>query len=495
MSTEENIAVTGGVNPPDFSGQSIKKYIVTRFTGLVPSKEYARANKDLLNPIPSLREITGKQWNYILVAFFAWSADALDFFTVVMNVDTLAEQFDVTVTDITWGTTLVLMLRTVGAFIFGYLGDRYGSKWPFVANLLLMMAVQIGVSFVQTYTQFLGVRAIFGIVMGGIYGNAAATALDDLPARAKGIVSGFVQQGYAFGYLIAVVFTRAIADTQSHSWRAMYWVEAGIVLLIAISRAVLPQTNHVKQTIIEKKLREASGVKQESFNKKAGKALKLYWLMLIYLVLLMAGFNFMSHGSQDLFPTFLKKQLGFSSDRATVTNCIANLGALAGGLIIGHFSTFIGRRLSIIICCIGGGALIYPWAFVTNNGINAAVFFLQFFVQGAFGVIPAHLSELSHPEFRSFIVGISYQLGNLASSASSTIESTIGSKFPITNAAGDVIYNYGKVMAIFMGCVFGFVLLVTFVGPENRQLKDAESTYDDVVDEDKASVERVEKIV
>lgn len=321
--------------------------------------------------------------------------------------------------------------------------------------------------------------------------------MDDLPPIARGVISGLVQQGYAFGYLIAVVFTRAIADTQRHSWRAMYWTEAGISFLIACARIVLPQTNHTKQVLLEKKMKAASGIKEEGFEIRAAKAFKYYWLMFVYLVLLMAGFNFMSHGSQDLYPTFLKQQLAFSDDRATVTNCVANLGALAGGLVIGHVSNFFGRRLCILVCCIGGGALIYPWAFVSNNGIDAAAFFLQFFVQGAFGVIPAHLSELSHPDFRSFIVGISYQLGNLASSASSTIETTIGERFKMVSPTGEHIYNYGKVMAIFMGCVFGYVLLITFVGPENRSLINdiAENKeISDFFDNEKPLIEKIERL-
>lgn len=455
---------------PSFTKKSIVNYCKTRFTELFPTKEYMSANRDLLNPIPGLREISGKQWLFILCAFWGWTWDAFDFFTISLNVDVLAKELHKSVTDITWAITLVLMLRTAGAFIFGFFGDKYGTKWPFVVNLALMCAIQVGCSFIKTFKQFLGVRAMFGVIMGGIYGNAAALALDDCPPRAKGFISGLLQQGYAFGYLLAVIFTRALADTQSHQWRAMYWFAACVSAIITVSRALLPETNAFK----EKKLREAmqreSGIIPDPFLTKAGKAIKVYWLMIIYMVLLMAGFNFMSHSSQDLYPTFLTKQLGFSHNRSTVTNCLANIGALIGGLIVGHFSNFLGRRLSIMICCIGGGAMIYPWAYVRNNGIDAAVFFLQFFVQGAFGVIPAHLSELAHPEFKSFIVGVAYQLGNLASSASSTIESQLGEKFPIHKPDGTIIHNYGKVMAIFVGAVFIYNLFVAFIGPEHRNI-------------------------
>lgn len=145
-----------GVGPPEFTKAAIKKYAKERVTNLIPSKEFFRANKHLLNPIPALKEVNGKQWYYILVAFLAWSADALDFFSVVMNVDKLSSDLNATTKQITWGTTVVLMLRTVGAFFFGYFGDKFGSKWPFVANLLLMCVIQIGMSFIKTYQQFLG---------------------------------------------------------------------------------------------------------------------------------------------------------------------------------------------------------------------------------------------------------------------------------------------------------------------------------------------------
>ncbi|ODV95204.1 hypothetical protein PACTADRAFT_49945 [Pachysolen tannophilus NRRL Y-2460] len=467
-SNGNNTTNSNVVKKPDFSARAIKHYFATRFPELIPSKEIFHENKQMLNPFPALKKIPGKQWLLMSAGFWAWTWDAFDYFSVSLNVSKLASDFDVSTTDITWGITLVLMLRTVGALIFGFAGDRYGRKWALVVNLICMCILEIGTGFIKTYRQFLGIRACFGVIMGGVYGNAAATVLDDCPVDAKGFLSGLLQQGYAFGYLLAVVFTRAIADTTSKSWRALFWFAAGICFLIIIFRSILPETTAFKKKIAFAKYQKNHNIAQLTFKEKALVSLKIYWLMMIYMVLLMAGFNFMSHGSQDLFPTFLTKQLNFGDNRSTVTNCVANFGALTGGVVVGHFSNFVGRRLSVIICCIIGGALIYPWAFVTNNGIDAAVFFLQFMVQGAWGVIPIHLSELCPPEFRSLIVGLAYQLGNLASSASSTIETRIGERFPMTNEEGVEIYDYGKVMAIFMGCVFGYVLLMTFLGPEHR---------------------------
>lgn len=453
-------------NPPSFTKASICQYFAGRLPSLKPPKFSEK--KHMLNPFPPIRLINRKQWAFIMVAFVAWTWDAFDFFSVSLTATLIAKDLAVSVKDITWGITLVLMLRSVGAVIFGLAGDKYGRKWPFIINCGLFVVLELGTGFVQTYKQFLGVRALFGIAMGGIYGNCAATALDDCPVEARGIISGFLQQGYAFGYLLCVVFNRAITYNTSHSWRALFWFGAAPPVLIILWRMYLPETETFKaQKYLEKEETESGA----GFFQNAKQAFSTYWLVFIYLVLFMAGMNFMSHGSQDLFPTFLTAQLGFSADRSTVTNSVANLGAIAGGIFIGHISEFTGRRLAVMVCCVFGGALIYPWGFVHNSGINAAVFFLQFFVQGAWGVIPIHVSELSPPNFRSFIVGTAYQLGNLASSASSTIETKIGERFPLTNHAGHIVpgkYDYGKVMSIFMGCVFGYVLLITFLGPERR---------------------------
>ncbi|MCJ1338263.1 hypothetical protein MMC09_003549, partial [Bachmanniomyces sp. S44760] len=213
-------------------------------------------------------------------------------------------------------------------------------------------------------------------------------------------------------------------------------------------------------------VREANGNISKTFLAEGRVALKRHWLLLIYLVLLMAGFNFMSHGSQDLYPTMLQNQYNFSPNAVTVTQVVANLGAMTGGTVIGYCSQSLGRRFSIIFISIIGGALLYPYTFVGSKSVIAAAYFEQFCVQGAWGVIPIHLMELSPGSFRTFVVGTSYQLGNLVSSASSTIESTIGERFPLPPKGKTPRYEYGLVICIFMGCVFAYVIILTLVGPE-----------------------------
>ncbi|RFU28458.1 hypothetical protein B7463_g7896, partial [Scytalidium lignicola] len=433
------------------------EYATTRISTLKPPMLAAP------NPIRLLRLLSGKQWLFFLVGFIAWSWDAFDFFTVSLTVSDLAKTFDKSNTDITWGITLVLMLRSVGSIIFGIAADRYGRKWPFIVNNVLFIVLELATGFCQTYKQFLGCRALFGIAMGGLYGNAAATALEDCPEEARGLISGMLQQGYAFGYLLATVFARGLVNTTSHGWRPLYWFGACPPILIILFRLCLPETDSYKE---RQAVREERGNISSTFIQEGKVALKKHWLLLIYLVMLMAGFNFMSHGSQDLYPTMLTNQYGFSSDAVTVTQVVANLGAMAGGTVIGYCSQIFGRRFSIIFISIIGGALLYPYTFVSSKSIIAAAFFEQFCVQGAWGVIPIHLMELSPGSFRTFVVGTAYQLGNLASSASSTIESRIGERFPLPPKGEVARYKYGLVICIFMGCVFAFTILMTLIGPE-----------------------------
>ncbi|KAI9816275.1 MAG: hypothetical protein M1827_001877 [Pycnora praestabilis] len=438
---------------------SVGNYVATRIPTLKPPMAKAP------NPIRLLMMLNTQQWLFFLVAFFAWSWDAFDFFTVSLTVSDLAETFDKSNAQITWGITLVLMFRSVGSIIFGIAADRYGRKWPFVVNNILFIVLELGTGFCQDYKQFLAVRALFGIAMGGLYGNAAATALEDCPGEARGLVSGMLQQGYAFGYLLATVFARGLVNTTSHGWRPLYWFGACPPVLIIAFRLCLPET----QSYIERSaVRNASGNLTSTFISEGRVALKRHWLLLIYLILLMAGFNFMSHGSQDLYPTMLQNQYNFSANAVTVTQVVANLGAMTGGTVIGYCSQIFGRRFSIIFISIIGGALLYPYTFVGNKGVIAAAFFEQFCVQGAWGVIPIHLMELSPGSFRTFVVGTSYQLGNLVSSASSTIESTIGERFPLPPKGKTKRYQYGLVICIFMGCVYAYVILLTLVGPEYR---------------------------
>ncbi|RLV91430.1 Carboxylic acid transporter protein [Spathaspora sp. JA1] len=454
------------IQPPTFTWPAIRTYVTTRFSSLWVGKEERALYSwnEILNPFQPLVEMNLHQWNFFLLGFLAWTWDALDFFATSLNLSNIAKEFDVTVKDVSWGITLVLMLRTVGAVIFGAIGDTRGRKWPYIINLFSLIVIQLGTGFVTTYQQFLGLRALFGVAMGGIFGICAAEALGDAPKKARGVLSGIFQEGYAFGYLLAVIFQRALVDTTPHGWRSFFWFSAGPPVLLIIWRFFTPETDsYQRQRAQFQEGATDKDSKVKEFKSQAKAALKQYWLIIIYLILMMTGFNFSSHGSQDLYPTMLTTQYGYGANASTVVNVCANLGALVGGIIIGHLSTFIGRRTAILSANIITCAFIYPWAF---RPMWVTAFFMQFGVQGAWSVVPIHLSELSPPQFRAFVAGVSYQLGNLVSSASSTIEATISERFIINAEKG--IYDYGKTMAIFMAAVMVYLTFVVFFGPENR---------------------------
>lgn len=226
------------------SREEIKDYFRTRFTTLFPTRKSLKQAREQypLNPFPALRLMTWQQTQFFLVGLLAWTWDALDFFSVSLNMAAIADDLNSTVKDISHAITLVLLLRVVGAIIFGYAGDKFGRKYPYCVTMVLIIIVQLAQGFVKSYSAFLGVRAIFGIIMGSIYGVASATALENAPVEARSILSGIFQQGYALGYLLGVVFVRAIVDNSSHGWRALFWFSAGPPVLFIIWRLLLPES-------------------------------------------------------------------------------------------------------------------------------------------------------------------------------------------------------------------------------------------------------------
>lgn len=473
---------------PDLSWPSVKKYILTRIPTLfdVPIRHESRRWWEILNPIPGLKEMNSLDWNFYGLGFFAWTVDALDFFCVGSAATYIAKTLDVTTTQITWGITLVLMLRSVGAIIFGLMSDYYGRKYPYIIICLLFIGVEIGTGFVKTYTQFLGVRAIFGVLMGAMYPIASLTALEDQPNGAKSILSGLFLPGYNYGYLLAVVFFRAFETTkffekENEGWRNLFFFSAGLPVLLIIWRLFFPESptfvklKKAKALLEEKRIhkQELAGIKRKTGILSKFKidhsllvTIKTEWLMIIYLLFMMSAFNFISHGSQDLYPTLLVNQHKVTPNQRTYILVIVNIGAMLGGVFFGQLTELLGRRLTICICMIWSGAFLYPSFFSKSiSGIIGGYFFLNFGVMGAWGVAPLHLIELVNTTHRSLLSGVMYQLGNLASSASSTIESQLGSKYPLPEI-GPKVYDYGLVMCIFCAAVFTFMLIMMLIGPE-----------------------------
>ncbi|KAF5335377.1 hypothetical protein D9611_011749 [Ephemerocybe angulata] len=411
----------------------------------------------------------------IVIVVPAWTCDAIDFFSVSLSVVHLQEQFNKPTHTITTSITLTLLFRSLGAVLFGVASDRFGRKWPLVFNLVLVSVLELGAGFVQTYPQFLALRSLFGVGMGGIWGLASATALENLPVEARGIASGFMQQGYAMGYLLAACINLKLVPAVPAGWRALFFTAAGISLFAAGVRALLPESEYFLKAKAEERakgLERTTGEKSRIFLKETGVMLKTHWMLCIYAVLLMTGFNFLSHGSQDLYPTYLQTSKNFTPHDSTIATIIGNCGAISGGVLAGYLSQYIGRRLTIIIFVLLIGAFIPLWIIPSSFGaLSAGAFCVQFGVQGAWGVIPIQLAEMSPPAFRATFPGVAYQIGNMISSASAQIEATGGENLKTTilkNGVPTVVPDYATVQGILIGCVAAFVIFITIVGPENH---------------------------
>ncbi|KAF7292708.1 MFS domain-containing protein [Mycena indigotica] len=417
-----------------------------------------------------LLDLTPLQWAFFFVGWLAWTCDAIDFFSVSLSVPALSKQFERDTTHITQAITLTLLFRSVGAVLFGVFSDRFGRKWPLVFNLMLVAVLELGAGFVNTFREFLALRSLFGIGMGGIWGLAASTALENLPVGLRGIASGFLQQGYAVGYLLAAVISLELVPEVRPGWRALFWTGAGISAFGALLRAVLPESAAFEKA---RNAAEAHGFVSEKektriFLHETKEMLKKHWLLCIYSVLLMTGFNFLSHGSQDLYPTYLQKTKGFSAHSATIATIIGNCGAVSGGVVAGFFSQYLGRRITIVACVLLTAVFIPLWIIPNDfHGLAAGAFCVQFGVQGAWGVIPIHLTEMAPPAFRATFPGVAYQLGNMVSSASAQIEATGGAHLKTTHD-GKEVPDYAKVQGIFIGVIAAFVIFITVIGPENH---------------------------
>ncbi|KAI9322618.1 major facilitator superfamily domain-containing protein [Dichotomocladium elegans] len=433
------------------------------------STVYVRPTERPPNMFKLLFCLNRRQQLTFAAAFLGWMFDAYDFFCVSLGATYIAKDFGVEVSAVTSAITTTLMLRSIGALIFGVAADRWGRRWPLMIDVLLFSIINMASGFAKDLPTFIGLRAVFGIAMGGEWGLGASLALESIPIEARGLFSGIYQEGYAAGYLLATLVNYAVQSTGS-SWRIMFWASAVFALLIVVLRFWIPESETFEKT------KEARKIMSRSFMNEIWSMIKLHYLRVIYMILLMAFFNFFSHGSQDLYPTFLLKQLNYSSTQQTVTSVIYNVGAIIGGIIIGFYSSWIGRKLSIMVCCVFVGAFIPLWIYGPNiHAVQFGSFVLQFFVQGAWGVVPAHLNELSPPAFRGLMPGLAYQLGNLISAASSQIEATIGESYPLKNPDGSLLLrdgkpvaDYGLTQAIFMGVVAGCLLICITLGKEER---------------------------
>eukprot|EP01117_Protostelium_nocturnum_P008749 TRINITY_DN3137_c0_g1_i1.p1 TRINITY_DN3137_c0_g1~~TRINITY_DN3137_c0_g1_i1.p1 ORF type:complete len:466 (+),score=139.53 TRINITY_DN3137_c0_g1_i1:124-1521(+) len=418
------------------------------------------------NPWRLITNLNHAQRLTFTAAFLGWALDAFDFFTVTLTLKQVAEEFGMKKSEVASAVTVCLMLRPVGAIIFGLLADRFGRRGPLMLNIGMYSLMEFLTGFAPNFTVFFILRALFGIAMGGEWGLGASLAMEALPTESRGIFSGILQQGYSSGHLLAAFVLWVLKKiSPDMSWRVLYWVGASPALLIFFLRCFVPESKTFEK-IHEKK----AGQTAKTYLKSVFEMLKREWRKVLTGILMMAAFNFMSHGSQDLYPTFLEEQLGFSVTEMSVIEIVANVGAITGGTIIGYFSQYFGRRRTIVCSAFCAALFIPLWTYGPTTGlIMFGAFFLQFFVQGAWGVVPVHLNEMSPSDFRGFFPGVTYQIGNFISAASAQIEAKIGETFPVySEKQQKMVPDYGKTQTIFMACVFTFVIIMVSFSYENR---------------------------
>ncbi len=351
----------------------------------------------------------------VAAGFLGWTLDAFDFFVIVFLFDVLAAEFHVTKARIIFTLFATLALRPVGAIIFGMLADRYGRRIPLMANVIYFSVIELLTGFSTTFTQFLVLRALFGIGMGGEWGVGASLALENAPRKWRGVLSGILQSGYSIGYLLAAIASRSVLP--HYGWRWMFWLGALPALLALYIRTKVPESAAWKEH------------RAGSFGEML-RALKGQTRVFLYLVLLMTFMMFLSHGTQDLYPDFLKHAHGVPTATVSYVVMIYNVGAVIGAIIFGLLSQRIGRRYSMIAALAVSLLVIPMWAFGGSLVILVAgAFLMQVGVQGAWGIIPIHLNELAPDSVRGLMPGLAYQFGILFASGTSSIEDALRDRF------------------------------------------------------------------
>jgi len=353
---------------------------------------------------------SNKSRHAVMAGFLGWTLDAFDFFVVVFMLDVLAAHFGVPKRQIVNTLTATLLFRPVGAIIFGMLADRYGRRIPLMANVIYFSLIEMLTGFSTTYTQFFILRALFGIGMGGEWGVGASLAMEHAPRKWRGVLSGILQSGYSCGYLLAALASRFILPNPRLGWQWMFWLGALPALLAFYIRFSVPESKAWEEHRV--------GTLREMFTAVRGHA-KTF----AYLVLLMTFMMFLSHGTQDLYPDFLKESRHIPGTTVAWVIILMNVGAVVGAVIFGQLSQHIGRRYSML-CALCVSLLAIPfWSFGVSLAVLAvAAFMMQVGVQGAWGIIPVHLNEMAPDSVRGLVPGLAYQFGILIAAPVNTIQ-------------------------------------------------------------------------
>ena len=387
------------------------------------------------------------QWYAVGASFFGWTFDAFDFFVLTFLLTDVAKAFGESRATVAFTLTLTLAMRPIGALVFGVMADRFGRRIPMTINIVFYAVMSALSGLAPTFTWFLVLRALFGVGMGGQWGIGASLVLESVPAKWRGVLSGLLHQGYSLGNLLAALaFLVAYPAMQRYdpvnAWRYMFFIGGlpALLSIFVIAKVKEPQAWHEHRTDWRTYVR----------------SLPAAWRRFLYLVLLLTAMGFISHGTQDLYPTFLQQQRHFSSSQVALTTMLSMVGAIIGGLIIGRASDRFGRRRAMIGGVLAALLLVPLWIAAPSSAlIVAGGFLMQFCVQGAWGVIPAHMNELSPAHLRGFLPGFAYQVGMLLAGIVPYLETVLGEHF-----------SYAQSMGGFASAAFIIGAIVIGLGPE-----------------------------
>jgi SHS family lactate transporter-like MFS transporter len=383
--------------------------------------------------------------NAFLAGFLGWTFDAFDFFVLTYVLPQVARDFHRSIPQVAFTLVASLMMRPVGAFIFGLMADRFGRRLPLMVDILFFSAMELASGLAPNYKFFLLLRVLYGIGMGGAWGAGSALAMESIPPKLRGIFSGIFQEGYALGNLLAAIAYWVILPRWG--WRPMFFVGVIPALL----------TVFILFKVRESDVWRAATSKQKDL-RDYFRQLAVNWKRFVYLVILMAMMNFLSHGTQDLYPTYLQQQRHYTPHITAVVSIISMLGAIAGGALIGLYSDRVGRRRAMVTVVVGGLFVLPLWVLSpTLSLLGLGAFLMQFMVHGAWGVIPAHINELSPTRVRGFLPGFAYQLGVVFAASAPFIQASLSRR-----------YSYGYVMGVFVAIAMVVTIIVIAAGPEEH---------------------------